>query len=95
MRPQSSPRRARRREDQDEARRREEETLRQLNLLRQMSTNQEGSDFYPYRYLASEGFLPGAPVAGADEVGTLATTFNKMLGSIAVRDQHIAVSGNS
>lgn len=56
---QNALRRARRRDDQDEARRREEEALRQLNLLRQMSTNREESDFYPYRYLASEGFLPG------------------------------------
>ncbi len=52
-------RRARQRDDQAEARRREEEALRQLNLLRQISTNREESDFYPYRYLASEGFLPG------------------------------------
>ena len=52
-------RRARQRDEQAEARRREEEALRQLNLLRQISTNKEESDFYPYRYLASEGFLPG------------------------------------
>ncbi len=56
---QNALRRARRRDDQEEARRREEEALRQLNLLRQISTNREESDFYPYRYLASEGFLPG------------------------------------
>ena len=56
---QTALRRARKREDQEEARRREEEALRQLNLLRQTSTNREESDFYPYRYLASEGFLPG------------------------------------
>jgi hypothetical protein len=56
---QSALRRARDRDAQAEARRREEEALRQLNLLRQMSTNREESDFYPYRYLASEGFLPG------------------------------------
>ncbi len=52
-------RRAQRREEQDDARRREEEALRQLNLLRQINTTREESDFYPYRYLASEGFLPG------------------------------------
>jgi ATP-dependent helicase YprA (DUF1998 family) len=52
-------RRAKQRDDQEQARRREEEALRQLNLLRQISTNREESDFYPYRYLASEGFLPG------------------------------------
>lgn len=50
---------ARDRETQAEARHRMDEALRQLNLLRQVSTNREESDFYPYRYLASEGFLPG------------------------------------
>ncbi|MBW8483938.1 protein kinase domain-containing protein [Actinomadura parmotrematis] len=40
-------------------RRREAET--QLNLLKNESTDNRSvlSDFYPYRYLASEGFLPG------------------------------------
>jgi hypothetical protein len=56
---QTALRRARDRNTQAEARRREEEALRQLNLLRQISTHKEESDFYPYRYLASEGFLPG------------------------------------
>jgi ATP-dependent helicase YprA (DUF1998 family) len=56
---QTALRRARDRDAQAEARRREEEALRQLNLLRQISRNREESDFYPYRYLASEGFLPG------------------------------------
>lgn len=56
---QTALRRARDRDTQAEARRREEEALRQLNLLRQISVNREESDFYPYRYLASEGFLPG------------------------------------
>jgi Lhr-like helicase len=56
---QTALRRARDRDAQAEARRREEEALRQLNLLRQISKNREESDFYPYRYLASEGFLPG------------------------------------
>jgi hypothetical protein len=58
---QAALRRARDRAAQAEARRREEEALRQLNLLRQISTNREESDFYPYRYLASEGFLPPSP----------------------------------
>ncbi|HEX2914075.1 MAG TPA: helicase-related protein, partial [Chloroflexia bacterium] len=37
------------------------EALRQMDLLcNQMGNNQLGdSDFYPYRYFASEGFLPG------------------------------------
>ncbi len=56
---QSALQRARRRDDQAAARRREDEALRQLNLLRQINTSREESDFYPYRYLASEGFLPG------------------------------------
>lgn len=59
MEAQNAMRRARRRDEQEEARRREDEALRQLNLLRQINTGREESDFYPYRYLASEGFLPG------------------------------------
>ncbi|MCX7689692.1 DEAD/DEAH box helicase [Thermoflexus sp.] len=46
------------REEVEEAERREREARRQKDLL----CNLEGvgeSDFYPYRYLASEGFLPG------------------------------------
>lgn len=46
------------REEQDAARRRELEALRQKDLL--CNTTQQGeTDFYPYRYFASEGFLPG------------------------------------
>ncbi len=46
------------REDQEDARRRELEALRQKDLL--CNTGQQGeTDFYPYRYFASEGFLPG------------------------------------
>jgi ATP-dependent helicase YprA (DUF1998 family) len=56
---QSALMRARRRDEQDVARRRQDEALRQLNLLRLINTSREESDFYPYRYLASEGFLPG------------------------------------
>ncbi|GAB4484547.1 MAG: DEAD/DEAH box helicase [Anaerolineales bacterium] len=51
--------RARRKEDQERAKRKQEEARRQLNLLLQMDVGREESDFYPYRYLASEGFLPG------------------------------------
>ncbi len=50
---------ARTREEQARARARQNEARRQLNLLLQMDVAQEESDFYPYRYLASEGFLPG------------------------------------
>jgi len=51
--------RARTGEEQTEARRQEDEALRQRNLLLQVEVAREESDFYPYRYLATEGFLPG------------------------------------
>lgn len=35
------------------------EAKRQLDLLTCQNTKSEEADFYPYRYLASEGFLPG------------------------------------
>ena len=47
------------REVQREAEERYKEALRQRNLLLQIGVQSEESDFYPYRYLASEGFLPG------------------------------------
>jgi ATP-dependent helicase YprA (DUF1998 family) len=43
----------------DVARQREREALRQKDLLCSINTKSDESDFYPYRYLASEGFLPG------------------------------------
>jgi Lhr-like helicase len=51
--------RARNPQDQAAATAKQQEGLRQLNLLRQIGVGREESDFYPYRYLASEGFLPG------------------------------------
>ena len=51
--------RARNRDDQGRAQGRQQEALRQRNLLLQINTSREEGDFYPYRYLASEGFLPG------------------------------------
>ncbi len=56
---QASLLRARKAEEQQDANRRQQEALRQRNLLLQIDTQREESDFYPYRYLASEGFLPG------------------------------------
>ncbi|MEJ5201079.1 MAG: Zn-binding domain-containing protein, partial [Anaerolineales bacterium] len=50
---------ARRAEDQQNSNRLQQEAIRQRNLLLQIETTREESDFYPYRYLASEGFLPG------------------------------------
>ena len=51
--------RARRPDDQKAATDRQQEARRQLNLLLQVGVGREEGDFYPYRYLASEGFLPG------------------------------------
>ncbi len=51
--------RARKAEEQQQATRLQQEALRQRNLLLQIDVQREESDFYPYRYLASEGFLPG------------------------------------
>ncbi len=50
---------ARETHDQDQARRRLDEAQRQRNLLLQINVSREEGDFYPYRYLASEEFLPG------------------------------------
>jgi len=47
------------RQEVDEARQREREALRQKDVLCCTNTKSFESDFYPYRYLASEGFLPG------------------------------------
>ena len=41
------------------AKRLRDEAERQLEILRSDSVQTGQSDFYPYRYLASEGFLPG------------------------------------
>ena len=47
------------RKKQEEGMRLQDEARRQLNLLLQVNVAREESDFYPYRYLATEGFLPG------------------------------------
>ena len=46
-------------EERKEADRRVEEAKRGIDLLLNRSEESVESDFYPYRYLASEGFLPG------------------------------------
>jgi hypothetical protein len=46
------------RAERDDARRRETEALRQKDLLCNTGQGVE-TDFYPYRYFAGEGFLPG------------------------------------
>lgn len=51
--------RARTKEEQNRARQLQDEARRQINLLLQVNVAKEEGDFYPYRYLASEGFLPG------------------------------------
>lgn len=43
----------------EEAEHREQEARRQIQLLLNQTEQWSESDFYPYRYLASEGFIPG------------------------------------
>ena len=50
---------SRSRQDQKRARRLRDEAERQLDVLRAKSDHRGQSDFYTYRYFASEGFLPG------------------------------------
>lgn len=47
------------RREQDDAERQHREALHQIKLLLNQTEEWSESDFYPYRYLASEGFLPG------------------------------------
>ena len=47
------------RDERQEAERRETEARREIVVLLNQTNRQEESDFYPYRYLAGEGFLPG------------------------------------
>jgi very-short-patch-repair endonuclease len=47
------------RDDVARAERSRAEAERQISLLRNETASFQESDFYPYRYLASEGFLPG------------------------------------
>ncbi len=46
-------------DDVAKAERSRAEAERQITLLRNETSSFQESDFYPYRYLASEGFLPG------------------------------------
>lgn len=45
--------------ERDTARQRRQEAEREIDLLLNRTQEQTESDFYPYRYLAAEGFLPG------------------------------------
>ncbi len=45
--------------EKESAKRHQREAEHQVDLLFNQSSNRNESDFYPYRYLASEGFLPG------------------------------------
>ena len=47
------------RHDREDAERRQAEARRDISLLLNQTNRQDESDFYPYRYLAGEGFLPG------------------------------------
>jgi hypothetical protein len=45
--------------EKNAARSRHAQAMDQLNLLQKGDSNKQSSDFYTYRYLATEGFLPG------------------------------------
>lgn len=45
--------------DQKEAEQKLDEAKAQRNILLNRSSHSDDTDFYPYRYLAAEGFLPG------------------------------------
>ncbi|MBM4275790.1 MAG: DUF1998 domain-containing protein [Deltaproteobacteria bacterium] len=47
------------RREREEAEQREREAKREIDLLLNRGERVTESDFYPYRYLATEGFLPG------------------------------------
>ncbi|MCY0885062.1 MAG: helicase-related protein, partial [Firmicutes bacterium] len=66
--------RAQRERNRQWARRQRDNAERELQLLRNEGPDAEESEFYPYRYLASEGFLPGynfprIPVRALVQVG--------------------------
>ena len=70
------------RKDREEAERREAEARREISLLLNRTNRQEESDFYPYRYLAGEGFLPGynfprLPVRASVTVGNNAQMIDR------------------
>ena len=70
------------RKDREEAERREAEARREISLLLNRTNRQEESDFYPYRYLAGEGFLPGynfprLPVRASVTVGNSAQIIDR------------------
>jgi hypothetical protein len=51
--------RIRNRAEKEEAKQQEREALREIDLLFNQGEKATESDFYPYRYLGTEGFLPG------------------------------------
>lgn len=50
---------AKARSQKEAAQKRHQEALRQISLLMNETDDWAESDFYPYRYLSAEGFLPG------------------------------------
>jgi hypothetical protein len=47
------------RREREEAERQQKEALREIDLLLNRGERATETDFYPYRYLSTEGFLPG------------------------------------
>jgi len=77
--------------EREAARRKERDASRQLDLLLcQNIISIEESDFYPYRYLASEGFLPGYNFPRLPVRAFVSSS--KKQGDYISRDRFLAVS---
>ncbi len=68
--------------EKESAERLRAEANREINLLLSQSSSSVDSDFYPYRYLASQGFLPGynfprLPVQAMVSYGDRVDTINR------------------
>ncbi|MEY9858507.1 ATP-dependent helicase YprA (DUF1998 family) [Catenulispora sp. GAS73] len=81
--------------EQQSAKRRRQDAEAQLSLLKNDATDQVLSDFNPYRYFASEGFLPGysfprlplaAFIPGSGRGGTLEGDYLQRSRFLAIRE---------
>ncbi|SFL22694.1 DEAD/DEAH box helicase [Streptomyces pini] len=84
------------RRDRDRAAARRAEAENQLKLLRNEADSESYSDFYTYRYLASEGFLPGysfprLPIAAYVPGERSAGRYGQRNGAYIQRPRFIAV----
>ncbi|WP_306334474.1 DEAD/DEAH box helicase [Streptomyces sp. KL118A] len=84
------------RRDRDEAARRRADAENQLKLLRNEADSDSYSDFYAYRYFASEGFLPGysfprLPLAAYVPGERVASKYGQRNGAYIQRPRFVAI----